>query len=113
MDLSLEELEAEIKRIEGENKEKDDEGKTVTELAEQWGLGKTATTMKLRKLIDAGVCIVGKRAGKRIDGRKFHYPVYRFVEKKCRNQKRTSSATRKRTSKKSLDTSKTRTKKSS
>jgi hypothetical protein len=76
--ISVEAWLAEMARI----RSRDDEGFTLTELADKTGLGPKSLLIRLRKAVDLGRVTVGRRQTLTIIGRTSHTPVYKFVTKR-------------------------------
>lgn len=59
---------------------KDDEGKTVAELAKETGMSKDRIQKELRKRIAANRVVIGQRESIDNRGRPCHVPVYKLID---------------------------------
>jgi len=69
---------AELQRL-GVPENRGDDGWTVNELKELWGLGTEVVRAQIRKGINAGIATTGKAYRDCIDGTRRKLPVYRFA----------------------------------
>jgi len=80
MNITLEELLAEVERIDGSHQD----GATVTELAEQTGRSRLVILNRLKAAAKEGRLVVGRKPVRSIDGRPLWAPCYKITKRQHR-----------------------------
>ncbi len=79
LDTTVDDWRAEMEEF---RKQENAPGKTVSELAKEFGIGHRAMQYRIIKMLQEGRCyMVGKAMRRAIDGRMFPIPVYRLTKK--------------------------------
>lgn len=76
--ITIDELMAELQRLGMPENRGNDDGWTVKELMDLWGLGRETVREQIRKGLAAGIVTNGKAYRECIDGMMRRSPVYRF-----------------------------------